>query len=372
MLRRNFSHHGRYPVTPSPNRSDRIPTLDGLRAAAIVIVMVSHVFQDNKKFAALGHMGVLIFFALSGYLITTRLLVEYRSSGRISLRNFYLRRAFRILPPAAVYLGILSVLSALGIVICSGPVILSALLFYTNYIDIVPTGWMAGHFWSLSVEEHFYMFWPLLLIVFGVRTGWRTAIALVFAILLWRLADFRFHILASALHEPYLQWFPFRTDLIADALLWGCCLAFLSLKTGRVVSTVAALGSACLLVLLCQGVRLPFPPHNAAYLALIEHLLPALIVGAIVACPTAPIGRLLELTPVRFIGNLSYSLYIWQQMFLWGPGGQHMSAPLGIAAAFVCAYLSYRFIEQPCIRFGKRFIAGRQPVAVSRPIVETS
>jgi len=354
-------------VPVAPIRSDRIPTLDGLRAVAIVFVMVSHVFQDNKKLAELGHLGVLIFFALSGYLITIRLLVEYRSEGRISLRNFYLRRLFRILPPALVYLGVLSLLSALGIVICSGPVILSALLFYTNYIDIVPTGWMAGHFWSLSVEEHFYLFWPLLLIVFGVRTGWRTAIALVFSILLWRLADFRFHILARALHEPYLQWFPFRTDLIADTLLWGCGLAFLALKTGRLVSTVAAFGSMCLLILFCEGIPLPFPPHNAAYIALIEHLLPALVVGAIVACPAAPIGRLLELAPVRFVGNLSYSLYIWQQLFLWGPGGQRMPALVGVSAAFACAYLSYRFIEQPCILFGREIISRRPLITASEP-----
>src|SRR5579859_7269324 len=111
-------------TAPEP---DRIPTLDGLRAVAILIVMVAHVFHDNVRLLALGHMGVLIFFALSGYLITTRLLAEYRSSGRISLRDFYLRRAFRILPPALAYLGVVSVLSALGLVICGAPAVRSAL-----------------------------------------------------------------------------------------------------------------------------------------------------------------------------------------------------------------------------------------------------
>lgn len=348
-------------------QSDRIPTLDGLRAAAILIVIVAHTFQGNKTIASFGHMGVLIFFALSGYLITARLLIEYRSTGQISLRNFYLRRAFRILPPALVYLAILSVLSALGIAVCSGSVIRSAVFFYTNYIS-VGKGWYAGHFWSLSVEEHFYLFWPCVLIGVGVRGGWRAALALIVALFFWRIADFHQHILASAFHDPFLQWFQFRTDLIADTLLWGCCLAFLKLRAGPLASTAIAVSSACLLALLCAEVRLPL--HNVGLLQPLEHLLPAILVGAVVACPTAPMGRLLELSSVRYIGYLSYSLYIWQELFLWGPNGPVLSPLIGIPAAFGCAYLSYQWIEQPSIQFGKRFI-GRQPAVVGSPIVET-
>ena len=83
-----------------------------------------------------------------------------------------------------------------------------------------------------------------------------------------------------------------------------------------------------------------------------EHLLPAILLGAIVSCPRAIIGKLLELAPMRFIGHLSYSLYIWQQLFLGGPG---MKLPwaLGLVAAFACAYVSYRFIEKPAIEFSR-------------------
>ncbi len=335
-------------------KQGRIPTLDGLRAVAILLVLVSHVLQGNKQIAALGHMGVLIFFALSGYLITSRLLDEYRSTGRISLRNFYLRRAFRILPPALVYLGILAILSALGLVVCSESVIRSAVFFYTNYIDVGHTGWRAGHFWSLSVEEHFYLLWPCLLLAFGVLTGWRTALALVLTIFLWRIADYHLHILARLFDDPFLQWFQFRTDLIADTLLWGCCLAFFTLKARPWVSTLAALASAALLALLCADI--PLPLHNTSLLQPLEHFLPSVLLAAVVSCPTAAIGRFLELASMRFIGHLSYSLYIWQEMFLWGPDNRHhMPIVVGLGASFACAYLSYRFIEQPAIRFGKRF-----------------
>ncbi len=302
---------------------------------------------------ALGHVGVLIFFALSGYLITTRLVIEYQTNGHISLRDFYIRRAFRILPPGLTYLGILSILSALGIAACSPQVIRSAIFFYTNYIN-VGRGWYAGHFWSLSVEEHFYLFWPCLLIGFGVLTSWRIAIALVLAMFVWRIADFHLQILARALHDPFLQWHGYRTDLIADTLLWGCCLAFVKLRTGPISSTAIAVCSATLLVVLCEDIRLPLVPHNISLLTPIEHMLPAILIGSVVACPSGPIGRVLELAPMRLIGKWSYSLYIWQQLFLWGPDGPRMPALLGICATFACAYLSYRFIEQPFIRIGKR------------------
>jgi peptidoglycan/LPS O-acetylase OafA/YrhL len=157
----------------------RIPTLDGLRAAAISIVIASHIDQhQSMALSRIGHMGVMIFFALSGYLITARLLDEYAANGRISLRNFYLRRAFRILPPALTYIAILSILAAAGLVVCNAAAIRGALLFYVNYMDVGDTGHRVGHFWSLSVEEHFYLLWPLALITFGVSKGWRTALML--------------------------------------------------------------------------------------------------------------------------------------------------------------------------------------------------
>jgi peptidoglycan/LPS O-acetylase OafA/YrhL len=344
--------------------SGRIPTLDGLRAVAILVVMLSHANHGDERIAQLGHMGVLIFFALSGYLITTRLLAEYQSTGRVSLRDFYLRRAFRILPPAVTYLAILWLLTLTGIVVCSASAIRAALFFYVNYIDVGDLGWRAGHFWSLSVEEHFYALWPLLLLGFGVVRGARTAIAAAAVILVWRPIDHHFHILAQVFHNPHLIQDLYGTDVIADALLWGCALAFFKLRSGATVSTVIALVSVTLLALISAGVRLPFPPHNAEYLFAETHFLPAMLLAAIVSCPTAPIGRFLETAPMRFIGHLSYSLYIWQQLFLGGPGPK-LSLGLGLLGAFICAYASYRWIERPAIAAGRRFIQRRKVAAIA-------
>jgi peptidoglycan/LPS O-acetylase OafA/YrhL len=344
---------------------NRIQTLDGLRAVAILLVVVQHAAHDNPLIHSLGlgHMGVLIFFALSGYLITARLLEEHRKNGAISLRNFYLRRAFRILPPAVTYLAVLSVLVALGAAICSWSTIWGALLFCVNYMDVGDLGWRAGHFWSLSVEEHFYLLWPLALITFGVSRGARTALVLTVGVILWRAIDHHFNILATVFHDPHLSWNAFGTDEVADTLLWGCALAFFRFKLDSRVSMGIALGGFALLALLAADKV----PLNANITITLEHLLPAVLLGAIVACPQNWIGRFLELAPMRFIGHISYSLYIWQELFLGGPG-MKLPVALGVAAAFACAYLSYRFIEQPSIAFGKRLI--RRPLS-SHPAAVT-
>jgi peptidoglycan/LPS O-acetylase OafA/YrhL len=349
-----------------PRQSDRIPALDGLRAVAILMVIVSHTVdtQSHPALVQLGHVGVLIFFALSGYLITDRLLAEYRSTGAVSLSNFYLRRAFRILPPAVMFLGIMAILSHTGMVVCSLPSIRAALLFYTNFSDFGDIGWRVGHFWSLSVEEHFYAFWPCLLLVFGVPKGWRTALVLAVFVCAWRVVDNHFHFVSRVLGSPYLATDSYRTDLIADVLLWGCCLAFYlrapqHVALSPVASTSIAVSAAACLMFLSVG--------DINHVTPLLHLLPAIILGAVVSCPTAPISRLLEIVPLRFIGKLSYSLYIWQQMFLGGPGSR-LSLPLALIAIAGCAYISYRFIEQPSIRFGRQIIARHALVRAAEPV----
>jgi peptidoglycan/LPS O-acetylase OafA/YrhL len=187
-----------------------------------------------------------------------------------------------------------------------------------------------------------------LLVGLGVLRGWRTAAALAIALCLWRAIDHRFPLFS-------LQGYEYRTDLIADMLLWGCCLAFVRLRLPAAVSTAAAVGALTILMLMTLGIHVPGLPRNIDYSIPILHACPALLLAAVVSCPAAPIGRLLELSPMRFIGNLSYSLYIWQQLFLGGPGPR-LPVFLGLAAAFGCAYLSYRFVEKPCIRWGRQWI----------------
>jgi len=151
-----------------------LPTLDGWRALAILAVIFHHAnlfsagpLSDQWIFQN-GYEGVDVFFAISGLLICWRLLDEESRRGRISLRNFYIRRAFRILPPAVIYLIAIAILSAIGLIHASAKELLASLLFFRNYLvqlgHFSVSPWFTGHFWSLSVEEHFYLLLP------GLRT----------------------------------------------------------------------------------------------------------------------------------------------------------------------------------------------------------
>jgi peptidoglycan/LPS O-acetylase OafA/YrhL len=335
--------------------SKRIPTLDGLRALSIVLVIASHAV-DRYQYPAIMHIGpvgVLIFFALSGYLITTKLLDEYQASGSISLRKFYTRRAFRILPPAVVFLAVVWLLSLVGVVICSAAAIRAALFFYTNYSEFGGPGWRVSHFWSLSVEEHFYLFWPFLLLALGVKNGWKTAATAALAICIWRVVDNHYGLI-SGLFGADLQANMHRTDLTADVLLWGCCLAFLlrrRVALSKAVSTLVAVFAFTAMLVLAA--------REAAHATPLLHLLPTILLFAVVTAPRAPIGRFLDLPPLKFVGDLSYSLYIWQQLFLGGTAPL-LPVPLALVAIFACAFLSQRLVERPCINLGKNLIAARR------------
>src|SRR5258708_2018236 len=156
----------------------RIPSLDGLRALSIFLVLALHSIQRlevNSPISFLwvgifnGATGVFIFFVISGYLITSLLLREHEKRGSISLRGFYFRRAMRILPPLYVYVGVLLLLGLAGKLPIFKLDIISALFFFHDYA--LSLMWSLEHFWSLSIEEQFYLIWPVLLLYCLRRPG---------------------------------------------------------------------------------------------------------------------------------------------------------------------------------------------------------
>ena len=164
------------PKTMVSNKlSGYIPTLDGWRAISIVLVLLHHsrvsvplplIGPFLAMLSVYGGSGVWIFFAISGILICGRMLQEERKHGRISLRNFYIRRAFRILPPALLYLVTLAALSPFLHV--AKLELVSSMFFFRNYVlaGLPPAHWFTAHFWSLAVEEHFYLLLPGILVFF--------------------------------------------------------------------------------------------------------------------------------------------------------------------------------------------------------------
>jgi peptidoglycan/LPS O-acetylase OafA/YrhL len=333
----------------------RIPTLDGWRAVAILGVIWHHAMtfffanEDlyNLTAARFGAFGVDVFFGLSGVLITGLLLKEWGETGSVSLKAFYTRRVFRIFPVCLVFLGVVAIAGLMH-----GPRELwSCLLFYRNYL---PDGWLwrdTDHLWSLSVEEHFYLIWPGLLVLCGVKWGRNVAAWLAIAVGFWRLVEpqMGLHLLPEV--PPHL-----RSDLRMDALLWGAVVAF-TLNDARSREKLRLqlrfwpwLG---LVVVALLSIRF-YSNLTSMWLAV---LIPMILAGTVLH-PEWPVSRLLDSAPVAWIGRVSYSLYIWQQLLLV-PGWEHPSHlwtrwPWNLAIILAVACTSYYLIETPLLRLGAR------------------
>jgi peptidoglycan/LPS O-acetylase OafA/YrhL len=318
----------------------RIPTLDGWRGIAILLVLVTHFqrsFLGDYRWSDLGQHGVQIFFVLSGYLITSHLLGEQR----INLRAFYVRRAFRILPTALTYLSVLILLTALTPFKVCGIDIWACLLLFRNYVMETSRITCTEHFWSLSMEEQFYLFWPAMLVLFGrlrasVLAGLIVLGIAVFRIFNWSLytADLRF------LH----------TEVRADGLLIGSLLAL-----AFAYSPVRACAGRWA-IWVFWPVLLVFVLDTFRFNTLIplhESLAIAVLLGATSLRPKMLFSRALEWDCLKTTGALSYSIYIWQGLFLrpnWG-----ILWPFLLVGSFL---LSYVLIERPARRLGRK-LAGR-------------
>jgi peptidoglycan/LPS O-acetylase OafA/YrhL len=321
---------------------DRIPTLDGWRGVAILLVIVAHVqvFLYGHPYRGyswlnFGQHGVSIFFVLSGYLITTRLLEE----DKIDLKRFYMRRFFRLMPCAWTYLAFVGIFAFVIRQSLIGSDVWSCLFFFRNYSPATETlsNMRTYHFWSLSLEEQFYMAWPPLLAFVGRKWGLRVVAAGAAGCALFRF------IYWSSYARP---GFNLHSEVRVDALLVGCTLAFL-LKRDSVRAWIVQYGAKVFWI--CVPV---FMWHIYRYQELIP-LSESILIATMIACtsvhPGSVPGRVLEWQHLKFTGMMSYSFYVWQQVFLrhfWGPFGILLLGAFGIG--------SWLLIEQPCIRLGRR------------------
>jgi peptidoglycan/LPS O-acetylase OafA/YrhL len=320
--------------------SPRIPTLDGWRGVAILLVLFDHIqFVLLRRFARpwtqTGQHGVTIFFVLSGFLITSKLM-----EGPIDLRRFYLRRFFRLMPVAWIFLAFLLLFDRLtGTKGTSLSEVRSCLFSYRNFLL---HGGNASHFWTLSLEEQFYLVWPVLLLLAGVRRCRWVAI---------------FGAISCAFYR-WIFWAHYSTSLAgresqvrADALLVGCLLAFL-MADPRLRSSAArwtkvwALPASAIL-LFCIARFHEIPP-------LTESLCIAELLAATVLHPQSLFAQPLSFPALGWLGTVSYSVYVWQEFFM-GQFGSGLRAVLLLCFALpLFALGSYYCIERPCTRFAHR------------------
>lgn len=356
-------------------RSSYIPTLDGWRAVAILAVLGYHspAFKIGPVHVAILHnygtQGVDLFFALSGLLICTKLLTEETDTGGISLRAFYLRRVFRILPAAYVYLACVGVLGLLRVIPMPVGPWLAAVFSMTNYYGayetmrgLHPMYWYTAHFWTLAIEEHFYLALPGLLVLLPRhRKALLAGLILLFTVWYW----------------VFRHGFADRTDLRIDSLLIPAFLAVL-LQSDRVTAWFKAWLHPLVAVVLLGIVSVAIAKYGGPFEVmkpLLKVVYPLLIVSTMLH-PAGWLGRFLELPPLRWIGKISYSIYLWQQLFFLDEREtaayhspwllhalQHL--PANMICVFAMASLSYYFVEKPLIRLGHRFV--RKPPAPQPP-----
>lgn len=337
-----------------------LPTLDGWRAVAILSVIFHHdALHSMGPFSTrwineYGSVGVDVFFAISGILICSRLLEEEKICGRIQLKAFYIRRVFRILPPAVLYLLAIAVLAGFSLITVTYREWIGALAFCRNYPRILglvsgDAGYYTAHFWSLALEEQFYFLLPTLLFVTPKK--YRVP---MFAALTILIASHR----AVAINGRGWAQIKHHTEIRLDALLLPAMFAVLAsiprirayLKGWLRFWPLLVAGTICLL---------PYGVGSAWQTTIVVIVMPCIVLGSVLN-PSNVFGRILELGPIRYVGRMSYSLYLWQELFInqhFGYGeklGICQSWPLRLVLTFFCAFVSYRLVELPFIRLGHR------------------
>ena len=334
----------------------QIPTITGIRAVSVALVVLYH----SKILWIPGGLGVLMFFVISGFLITWLLLKEDQFRGDICLKQFYVRRVLRICPAYYIYIVVLVCLLSVLNKHVNWPQTRASLLYVTNYYQAIYGDPNTGlsHTWSLGIEEQFYLIWPILFLKLRRRPKLltQTAIALIVGVWVYRcLLKFVFHVWQGYFYEAF--------DTRMDHLLIGCLLAILLFHHGAATVWTLFCGRPMVTVItvLCLAVSVLAESkwqdlYRDTWGFAINPLLCGLLIPQLISLRSAVLVRWLEFTPIRYVGSISYSIYLYQQIVLEPVRHLLKALPdaLQIAASIAVligiASCSYWLIEKPFLR----------------------
>ncbi|HTZ11027.1 MAG TPA: acyltransferase [Candidatus Margulisiibacteriota bacterium] len=349
----------------------RIPSLDGLRGVSILLVILGHLSYLLPKripryftLFIYSNVGVIIFFVISGFLITTLLLNEKSSHrGQVNVRLFYIRRFLRIVPVNFLYICVILLCNK---VFSLGYARSSFWHAFTYTVNFLGAPWILGHLWSLSVEEQFYLFWPWVTrLSFKAITGFAVAI-IVYAplvrVIFYLYPNWQFITLA-----PFFRH--------ADSLMIGCLLAISRhswpelwkspLLKNRILClfSIFTIFSITFLSSISQLIR-----HHSGYLFVplgttIISLCAAYIIASTTTDKKNILYSFLNHPLICYIGILSYSIYIWQQAFLGEDYLPNTSLwrrvfPTNVLLVFCVSVLSYHIWEKGFLKLKDKFKAG--------------
>jgi peptidoglycan/LPS O-acetylase OafA/YrhL len=347
------------------------PSLDGVRAIAVFLVMAQHLGYVHA-----GGLGVDIFFVLSGYLITAILISEFAATDGISLRKFYARRALRILPAVLLLLIVINIFVAVFETSAQASRVrwdsLASLFYVANWLRAFSHDiGILGNLWSLSIEEQFYLLWPVTLLFFLSRQLSLKKIIFITALAIVLVNADRIYLYhgMDSFNRIYNG-----LDTRADALLVGCVLGLSGYQifSARVFAILGLLGAAFVAYVLffaypvSASFQVPFGLTIGGTLFAIGV---ALFLAGILSNPASIPAKLLRLPPLVWAGRLSYGLYLWHFFVFafiagWFRGYQARLIPFQLFATFGIAALSYYLIERPCLKLKKKFSVVKTRVSI--------
>ncbi len=341
-----------------------IHSLNGIRALAIMFVIIDHlrygsicpcIFYDFNDYMAVGSFGVQIFFVISGFLITGLLLREKVLTGTINLKKFWIRRAIRILPAFYFFLLAVLLLKVAHIAVVNYKSILAASLFVSNFGNF-HNQWLIAHTWSLSVEEQFYLCLPLIFIILPRRYYFIFVVIIAYYILYYYL-------------RLYPILFVFRFFFItAPSLVIGALLA-ISLYKGWLKKIHPKLMHPLLAFSIVFAILIYLPrTFNIAPLFYrpFDYILSSVFIAtfiyyAINCSPRNALYKFLNFSIICHIGILSYSIYLWQQLFFAKAINYNtvhpywIVFPANVIFIGIAALISYYMIERPFLKLKKHF-----------------
>jgi len=350
-------------------QNNHIPSLSGLRAVSVLLVIINHCSENlpahNKvgdfifSFLGNGGLGVSTFFVISGYLITYLLRKEWEKRQAIDLKGFYRRRVLRIFPAFYAYLIVIACLKYAGLIGITTTKLLNAATFSVNYGNlwgIDASGiyyWFVGHFWSLSLEEQFYLLWPTTLLLLGFKRSKNIALAIVVISPFIRVGNYFLSTstrgqLGMMLHTH------------ADILMAGCYIALAegNAKFENLLKRILNKRNVIIAFLLVFiGAPVIGSLFHGYYNVTIGFSIEAVCISLIMMFvirnyDTTFVGRILNSKPLIYIGTLSYSLYLWQQLFFTPSLNTTFTGmfPFNLIACFAAAVISYNLIEKPFLK----------------------
>jgi peptidoglycan/LPS O-acetylase OafA/YrhL len=339
-----------------PKSSTRNPILDGWRGIAILLVLINHLHPIGLDGATartldwIGQHGVTLFFVLSGFLITSRLQLERERTQSIDLRKFYVRRFLRLMPCAWLYLAFLASFHLL-----KSQEAVSCIFFFRNFIELGDLHRLTQHFWSLSIEEQFYLVWPAVLLCCGARASRWLALAAASGFAAWRFF--------MIIHHHIAFGAGLATQYHADALLLGCAAALFQPRA------TPHPRSAGWFALLFVAAILPCFVLFNQFVPFAESAVIALAIRGSIHVRVPLVSSLLAAPALTLLGIESYSIYIWQQPVAHYESARLPDVALKLVIVLALATLSYYVVERPMIRLGERLTRSRRGMALS---LETS